>query len=134
VGDVTHNGERVFDTVIVVTDRRNLDEQLRGNILDFMQVGATVGAVTGRGSSKTQQLRQFLEAGKKIITCTLQTFPELSRQLDNAPPGRRYAVIIDEAHSSQGSKASAALNLSLADGSPPLDEGTDIEDFVNRVI
>jgi type I restriction enzyme R subunit len=134
VGDVTHNGERVFDTVIVVTDRRNLDEQLRGNILDFMQVGATVGAVTGRGSSKTQQLRQFLEAGKKIIICTLQTFPELCRQLDNAPPGRRYAVIIDEAHSSQGSKASAALNLSLADGSPPLDEGTDIEDFVNRVI
>jgi type I restriction enzyme R subunit len=134
VGDVTHNGERVFDTVIVVTDRRNLDEQLRGNILDFMQVGATVGAVTGRGSSKTQQLRQFLEAGKKIIICTLQTFPELSRQLDNAPPGRRYAVIIDEAHSSQGSKASAALNQSLADGSQPLDEGTDIEDFVNQVI
>jgi type I restriction enzyme R subunit len=134
VGDVTHNGERVFDTVIVVTDRRNLDEQLRGNILDFMQVGATVGAVTGRGSSKTQQLRQFLEAGKKIIICTLQTFPELSSQLDNAPPGRRYAVIIDEAHSSQGSKASAALNQSLADGSQPLEEGTDIEDFVNQVI
>jgi type I restriction enzyme R subunit len=134
VGDVTHNGERVFDTVIVVTDRRNLDEQLRGNILDFMQVGATVGAVTGRGSSKTQQLRQFLEAGKKIITCTLQTFPELSRQLDNAPPGRRYAVIIDEAHSSQGSKASAALNQSLADGSQSQDEDADMEDLVNEVI
>jgi len=134
VGDVSHNGERVFDTVIVVTDRRNLDEQLRGNILDFIQVEATVGAVTGRGSSKTQQLRQFLEAGKKIIICTLQTFPELSRQLDNAPPGRRYAVIIDEAHSSQGSKASAALNQSLADGSQPLEDGTDIEDFVNEAI
>jgi type I restriction enzyme R subunit len=134
VGDVTHNGERVFDTVIVVTDRRNLDEQLRGNILDFMQVGATVGAVTGRGSSKTQQLRQFLEAGKKIIICTLQTFPELSRQLDNAPPGRRYAVIIDEAHSSQGSKASAALNQSLADGSQNQDDDADMEDVVNEVI
>jgi type I restriction enzyme R subunit len=134
VGDVTHNGERVFDTVIVVTDRRNLDEQLRDNILDFMQVGATVGAVTGRGSSKTQQLRQFLEAGKKIIICTLQTFPELSRQLDNAPPGRRYAVIIDEAHSSQGSKASAALNQSLADGSQSQDEDADMEDLVNEVI
>jgi type I restriction enzyme R subunit len=134
VGDVTHNGERVFDTVIVVTDRRNLDEQLRGNILNFMQVGATVGAVTGRGSSKTQQLRQFLEAGKKIIICTLQTFPELSRQLDNAPPGRRYAVIIDEAHSSQGSKASAALNQSLADGSQNQDEDADMEDVVNEVI
>ncbi len=134
VGDVTHNGERVFDTVIVVTDRRNLDEQLRGNILDFMQVGATVGAVTGRGSSKTQQLRQFLEAGKKIIICTLQTFPELCRQLDNAPAGRRYAVIIDEAHSSQGSKASAALNQSLADDAQPLAEDTDMEDVVNAVI
>jgi type I restriction enzyme R subunit len=97
-------------------------------------VGATVGAVTGRGSSKTQQLRQFFEAGKKIIICTLQTFPELSRQLDNAPPGRRYAVIIDEAHSSQGSKASAALHQSLADSSQPLEESTDIEDFVNQVI
>jgi type I restriction enzyme R subunit len=134
VGDVSHNGERVFDTVIVVTDRRNLDEQLRGNILDFMQVGATVGAVTGRGASKTQQLRQFLEAGKKIIICTLQTFPELSRQLDNAPAGRRYAVIIDEAHSSQGSKASAALNLSLADDTQPLADDADMEDVVNAVI
>jgi len=134
VGDVTHNGERVFDTVIVVTDRRNLDEQLRVNILAFMQVGATVGAVTGRGASKTQQLRQFLEAGKKIIICTLQTFPELSRQLDNAPAGRRYAVIIDEAHSSQGSKASAALNLSLADDAQALADDADMEDVVNAVI
>ena len=134
VGDVSHNGERVFDTVIVVTDRRNLDEQLRGNILAFMQVGATVGAVTGRGASKTQQLRQFLEAGKKIIICTLQTFPELSRQLDNAPAGRRYAVIIDEAHSSQGSKASAALNLSLAEDAQALADDADMEDVVNAVV
>jgi type I restriction enzyme R subunit len=128
VGDATHNGERVFNAVIVVTDRRNLDEQLRGNILDFMQVGATVGAVTGRGGSKTQQLKQFLEAGKKIIICTLQTFPELCRQLDQAPQGRRYAVIIDEAHSSQGSKASAALNQALASDGLPLLEDTDLED------
>ena len=133
VGDVTHNGERVFDSVIVVTDRRNLDEQLRSNILDFMQVEATVGAVTGRGSSKTEQLKQFLAAGKKIIICTLQTFPELCRQLDEAPQGRRYAVIIDEAHSSQGSKASAALNQALAaDGALP--EDTDVEDFINTAI
>jgi type I restriction enzyme R subunit len=134
VGDATHNGERVFDAVIVVTDRRNLDEQLRGNILTFMQVGATVGAVTGRGGSKTQQLKQFLAAGKKIIICTLQTFPELCSQLDQAPQGRRYAVIIDEAHSSQGSKASAALNQALAAEEQPLHEDTDIEDFVNAVI
>ena len=133
VGDITHNGERVFDSVIVVTDRRNLDEQLRNNILDFMQVGATVGAVTGRGSSKTEQLKQFLAAGKKIIICTLQTFPELCRQLDEAPQGRRYAVIIDEAHSSQGSKASAALNQALAaDGALP--EDIDVEDFINTAI
>jgi type I restriction enzyme R subunit len=134
VGDITHNGERVFDSVIVVTDRRNLDEQLRNNILDFMQVGATVGAVTGRGSSKTEQLKQFLAAGKKIIICTLQTFPELCRQLDQAPQGRRYAVIIDEAHSSQGSKASAALNQALTSEETTLSEETDIEDFVNTVI
>jgi type I restriction enzyme R subunit len=133
VGDITHNGERVFDSVIVVTDRRNLDEQLRNNILDFMQVGATVGAVTGRGSSKTEQLKQFLAAGKKIIICTLQTFPELCSQLDQAPQGRRYAVIIDEAHSSQGSKASAALNQAIAaDGALP--EDIDLEDFINTAI
>jgi type I restriction enzyme R subunit len=133
VGDINHNGERVFDSVIVVTDRRNLDEQLRNNILDFMQVEATVGAVTGRGSSKTEQLKQFLAAGKKIIICTLQTFPELCSQLDQAPQDRRYAVIIDEAHSSQGSKASAALNQALAtDGALP--EETDVEDFINTTI
>ncbi len=134
VADVIHNGQRVFDSVIVVTDRRNLDEQLRRNILDFVQVGATVGAVTGRGSSKTEQLRQFLAAGKKIIICTLQTFPELCRQLDVAPQGSRYAVIIDEAHSSQGSKASAALNQALAADGQPLADDVDIEDFVNTVI
>ncbi|MCP9860612.1 MULTISPECIES: type I restriction endonuclease subunit R [unclassified Cyanobium] len=133
VGDIIHNGERVFDSVIVVTDRRNLDEQLRNNILDFMQVGATVGAVTGRGSTKTEQLKQFLAAGKKIIICTLQTFPELCRELDEAPQGRRYAVIIDEAHCSQGSKASAALNQALAaDGALP--EDIDVEDFINTAI
>jgi type I restriction enzyme R subunit len=134
VGDVTHNGERVFDAVIVVTDRRNLDEQLRDNILAFRQVEATVGAVTGRGSTKTEQLKQFLAAGKKIIICTLQTFPELCRQLDQAPPGRRYAVIIDEAHSSQGSKASAALNQALTTEQQLLAANTDVEDFVNTVI
>ena len=88
-------------------------------------MGAIVGAVTGRGGSKTQQLSKFLEAGKKIIISTVQTFPYLLREIGDAHPGKRFAIIIDEAHSSQGGKTASAMSEALADVSE------DPEDIVN---
>lgn len=116
-----------FDSVIVITDRRILDQQIRDNIRQFAQVGAIVGAVT-EGSA---QLRQFIESGKKIIISTVQKFPFIVDELGSAHRGRSFAIIIDEAHSSQGGKTSGALNQALsADGEAHEDEDT--EDIINR--
>jgi type I restriction enzyme, R subunit len=122
---VKKNGTDAFDSIIVVTDRRILDEQIQANIKQFAQVSAVVGAVTGSGTSKTQQLSKFLESGKKIIISTVQTFPFLLKEIGDAHRGRRFAIIIDEAHSSQGGKASSAMSEALADVSE------DPEDVIN---
>jgi len=111
---VRKDGVKAFDSIIVVTDRRILDEQIQENIKQFAQVGALVGAVTGRGGSKTQELSKFLEAGKKIIISTVQTFPYLLREIGDAHRGKRFAIIIDEAHSSQGGKTASAMSEALA--------------------
>ena len=66
------DGANVFDSIIVVTDRRILDKQIRDTIRQYAQVGATIGAVTGDGGSKTKQLSAFLAAGKKLIISTVQ--------------------------------------------------------------
>jgi len=72
------DGAEVFDSIIVVTDRRLLDRQIRETIKGFAQVGSIIGAVKeGGGSSKTEQLSKFLKDGKKIIICTVQTFPHV---------------------------------------------------------
>ncbi len=119
------DGQEAFDSIIVVTDRRILDEQIQANIKQFAQVSAVVGAVTGSGASKTQQLSKFLESGKKIIISTVQTFPFLLKEIGDAHRGRRFAIIIDEAHSSQGGKTASAMSEALADAA------VDPEDVVN---
>ena len=119
----------VFDTIIVVTDRRILDQQIRDTIKQFAQVGATVGAVT-EGSA---QLREFIESGKKIVITTVQKFPFILDDIGGEHRERRFAIVIDEAHSSQGGKASAAVSMALsAAGAEEDDETT--EDIVNRIM
>ncbi|RKH91907.1 type I restriction endonuclease subunit R [Corallococcus sp. AB045] len=119
------DGKDTFDSIIVVTDRRILDEQIQANIKQFAQVSAVVGAVTGSGASKTQQLSKFLESGKKIIISTVQTFPFLLNEIGDAHRGRRFAIIIDEAHSSQGGRTASAMSEALAETTD------DPEDVVN---
>ena len=87
----------MFDSIIVVTDRRILDKQIRDTIKQFAQVGATVGHAEHSGD-----LRKFIESGKKIIISTVQKFPFILDEIGNEHRGRRFAIIIDEAHSSQG--------------------------------
>ncbi|MBK8251247.1 MAG: type I restriction endonuclease subunit R [Polyangiaceae bacterium] len=120
------NGKEAFDSIIVVTDRRILDEQIQANIKQFAQVSAVIGAVTGAGTSKTQQLSKFLELGKKIIISTVQTFPHLLNEIGDTHRGQRFAILIDEAHSSQGGKSALAISEALAE------EVHDPEDIVNN--
>ena len=108
----------VFDSIIVVTDRRILDQQIRDTIKQFAQVGATVGHAEHSGD-----LRKFIAEGKKIIISTVQKFPFILDEIGTEHRGRRFAIVIDEAHSSQGGKASGAMNEALAD---PEDEINDV--------
>ena len=122
-----HDAAPVFDSVVVVTDRRILDRQIRDTIKQFAQVGATLGHAERSGD-----LRQFLEDGKKIIITTVQKFPFVLDDIGTAHAGRNFAIIIDEAHSSQGGKATGAMSQALAGVSSEEDETT--EDVINRLM
>lgn len=109
VGLFDKNNEiTVFDTVIVVTDRKVLDAQIRNNIKQFEQVKGVVEAIT-EGS---KQLKTALEEGKKIIITTIQKFPYIVNDIGNLP-GNKFAIIIDEAHSSQSGNTAGKLNETL---------------------
>lgn len=99
---------KVFDTVVVVSDRRVIDKQLRDELLQFQQVEGVVQAI----DQHSDQLRDALDNSKKIIVTTLQKFPyvvnEISKQKD-----KRFAVIIDEAHSSQSGESTKSLKKAL---------------------
>jgi len=99
----------VFDTIIVVTDRRVLDRQLREHVRQFQQVRGVVQPIEGT----SQELRQALEQGKKIIVTTLQKFPVIEGEIQSMA-GSRFAVIIDEAHSSQSGETARSLRAVLA--------------------
>jgi len=118
----------VFDSIIVVTDRRILDKQIRDTIKQYAQVGATVGHAEHSGD-----LRKFIEAGKKIIISTVQKFPFILDEIGNEQRGRRFAIIIDEAHSSQGGKTSAAVARALGEAGEEGEEET-YEDQINRLM
>ena len=123
-----HNGADAFDSIIVVTDRRLLDQQIRDTIRQYVQVSATVGHAEHSGD-----LRRFIETGKKIIVSTVQKFPHILDEIGNEQRGRRFAIIIDEAHSSQGGKTSAAIGRALSEGGEELEEDTQ-EDRINRLM
>src|SRR6202008_1570847 len=100
------NDAPVFDSIIVVTDRRILDQQIRDTIKQFAQVGATVGHAEHSGD-----LRKFIESGKKIIITTVQKFPFILDEIGSEHRKSRFAIIIDEAHSSQGGGTSAKMKM-----------------------
>ena len=118
----------IFDSVIVVTDRRVLDKQIKDTIKQFAQVSATVGHADHAGD-----LRRFLEDGKKIIITTVQKFPFILDEIGDEHRGRKFAIIIDEAHSSQGGRAAAKMNIALAEGGGEEEEES-TEDAINRIM
>jgi type I restriction enzyme R subunit len=120
--------KEVFDSVIVVTDRRLLDDQIQKTIKQFMQVGATVGHAEHSGD-----LRKFIEEGKKIIVSTVQKFPFILDEIATES-GKSFAIVIDEAHSSQGGKTSAAMSQALSAPAEDDDAAPDPEDTVNEAL
>lgn len=110
------NDEKLFSTVIVVSDRRVIDGQLQEAIFDFERTQGVVETIKNEGGAKGGQLAKALAAGKKIIVCTIQSFPTALAAVRElaATQGKRFAVIADEAHSSQTGEAAAKLKEVLS--------------------
>ena len=103
---------RVFDSIVVITDRRVLDRQLQSTMRQFEQ---TLGVVENIDTT-SRQLKDALEAGKTIIVTTLQKFPVIAAEIGQLP-GKRFALIVDEAHSSQSGESTKSLKAVLSSGS-----------------
>lgn len=144
------NTQPLFDSVVVVTDRTILDKQLRENIKSFAQVKKVVEAITGDAKdikaldpteesfTKTTHMRLALANNKKIITCTVQTFPFVLKTVQDMS-AKKVAIMIDEAHSSQSGEAAASMNALFSDiqgDDIPRDENGKIstEDLLNHLI
>ena len=102
---------RVFDSIVVITDRRVLDRQLQRTVRQFEQILGVVENI----DTTSRQLKEALESGKTIIVTTLQKFPVIVNQISELP-GKRFAVIVDEAHSSQSGESTKSLKAVLASG------------------
>lgn len=122
------DGAKLFDSVIVVTDRRLLDKQIKETIKQFAQVSSTVGHADHSGD-----LRRYLRDGKKIVITTVQKFPFVLEDIGNEHRGNKFAIIIDEAHSSQGGRTSAKMNIALSEAGGEEEEET-TEDAINRIM
>ena len=126
---VEHEGSLAFDSIIVITDRRVLDRQINGTIRQFTQVASTVGHADRSGD-----LRRFITEGKKIIITTVQKFPFILDDIGNEHRDRKFAIIIDEAHSSQGGKAAGAVAQALGERHEDEEDDDTFEDQINRII
>jgi type I restriction enzyme R subunit len=107
---------KLFDSVLVVSDRNVLDAQLQEAIFDFERTKGVVATIKGDAGSKSGELAEALGGGKKIVVCTIQTFPFALKAVQElaATQGKRFAVIADEAHSSQTGEAAAKLKQLLS--------------------
>jgi type I restriction enzyme R subunit len=125
--------KRVFDSIIVVTDRKVLDRQLQRTVLQFEQVDGVVENI----EKTSRQLKEALEDGKTIIVTTLQKFPVISKEISKLA-GSRFAVIIDEAHSSQSGESTKSMKKVLLASSleeaEELEAQADEEDVEDQII
>ncbi|MGL5958469.1 MAG: type I restriction endonuclease subunit R, partial [Phocaeicola sp.] len=119
--------EPLFNSVIVVTDRVNLDKQIKSNILAFNQLGNIVG-----WADSSDNLRKELQAGKKIIITIVHKFPFILDAIGKTLAERKFAIVIDEAHSSQNGSLSAKMNMAISGNTAQ--EIEDMEDKINAII
>ncbi len=118
-----HNdrNEKIFQSVIIVTDRRVLDSQLQNTVYQFDHVEGVVQKI----DKNAQQLKEAIEAGTGIIITTLQKFPVIYKEVNSG--NKRFAIIVDEAHSSQTGDAAKKLKRALADTEKALEEMAELE-------
>jgi len=121
------DGHPMIDSVIVVTDRRILDKQIRDTIKQFMQVANTVAWAEHSGD-----LRKAITDGKRIIVTTIEKFPYVVPEIGAEHKDNRFAIIIDEAHSGQSGRNSAQMNLALS--GLATDDEMDNEDKINAMM
>ena len=122
------DGKSFVDSVIVVTDRKILDRQIRDTVKQFAQVGSVMDHAESSG-----HLRTLLQDGKRIVITTVQKFPFILDAIGNEHRGRKFAIIIDEAHSSQGGRTSASVSMALGEAGSEAEDDT-TEDKINRVM
>ena len=110
------NDRKLFDTVLVVSDRSVIDSQLQETLENFERRKGVVASITTEKGIKSEQLAAALSGDKKIVVCTIQTFPALNKKMQelSATSGKRFAVIADEAHSSQTGDAALKLRKVLS--------------------
>lgn len=127
----THDDENnpIFASTIIVTDRTVLDRQLQNTIMSFDHTTGQVETIDDKKTS--QDLKQAINDGKKIIITTLQKFPVIYQEID-ASNGRNFAVIVDEAHSSQTGNSAQKLKAALADKEATLQEYQEIEEEIEN--
>ena len=113
--------QKIFQSVIIVTDRRVLDSQLQNTVYQFDHVEGVVQKI----DKNAQQLKEAIEAGTGIIITTLQKFPVIYKEVNSA--NKRFAIIVDEAHSSQTGDAAKKLKCALADTEKTLEEMAKLE-------
>jgi type I restriction enzyme R subunit len=119
--------KRLFDTIIVITDRKVLDKQLGKTLTDLQQTDGVVNPV----DLTSKQLKEFLEKGKDIIITTIQKFPVISETITNLK-GQTFGIVIDEVHSSQSGEGSKHLKKSLSVNEDV--EDLDYEDLIRQEI
>jgi type I restriction enzyme R subunit len=132
---VLHDDENkaIYDGVVVISDRRNLDTQLQNAVSNIERKAGVVECIThGDAQSKSSKLREALKKGTRIIVSTLQTFQPMLEGKDFDQTGKRYAVIVDEAHSSQSGKAAAAVRAALGDTGKT--ESEELEELITNQI
>ena len=122
-------GQTVFDSTIIVTDRVVLDSQISETVRQFTQVSSTVGH-----AESGQDLRRLITERKRIVITTVQKFPVIAKAMAEEHLDRRFAIIIDEAHSSQGGRASADMNAALGSQVWEEEDENTFEDQINRII
>ena len=108
--------KKVFDVVLVVSDRNVIDGQLQEALFDFQRTTGVVATIKNTDGSKSAALAEALSGNKKIVVCTIQTFPHALVEVRklSATQGKRFAVIADEAHSSQTGEAASKLKALLS--------------------
>ena len=128
---------KMFDSIIVISDRTVLDDQLQDALSAHERTRGVVAYIKGESGAKGKELTDAFASDKKIIACTLQTFPALLRKSQelSETQGKRFAVIADEAHSSQTNESAAAVKLILSEkleGEVVEIEETSGEDVLNE--